>query len=328
MTTYAVLIKPSYYTLFVQEGETVLDAAIRQGYDFPYSCRSATCATCMGKVLEGQIDYGDVEPYALDETAQANGFALFCSAMPKSDLVIEIEDVFGPEFKPVKTAPYKVDSHALIGENLHQIFLSPAEEKIINYVAGQYLYILCGDGIPVPFSIANAPVEGNTQIELHIHDAPHAEYTKEIIQKVTSERVLTLKGPQGRMVYRNEPNLPIIFVAQGTGIVPFKAIIEGMLANNVRRDIHLYWRAQDEKRLYMNDLLSRWVKHVPNFTYVPVIEETLEQKLIADFPHLQGHQVYVSGAPEMVYGLKKTFLAHGLKPYCIYSDAFEYFPQK
>ena len=67
---HIVQIKPSGYLLFVTEGESVLEAALRQGYEFPYSCGSGTCGTCMGKVLSGTFTYGDVEPYALDEAAE------------------------------------------------------------------------------------------------------------------------------------------------------------------------------------------------------------------------------------------------------------------
>ncbi len=328
--TYAVLIKPSNYTVFVEPHETVLDAALRQGYDFPYSCRSATCATCMGKVLSGQFNYGDTEPYALDDEAEANGYALFCSVIPTSDLIIEVEDVFGPEFKPVRTIEYKIESQQILGENLHQLFLAPTGDKQINYIAGQYINIMCGDGIPVPFSIANAPVEGNSQLELHIHDAPHSTHTKEILQKISEQKTLTVKGPYGKMIYRPEPKLPIIFLASGTGIVPLKAIIEDMLANNIRQSMHLYWGVKQENYLYLNELLQRWAKHIPTFKYTPIIQSAgpLHEQILKDYADLSGQQVFASGTPEMVYAAKHALLAHGLKPYCIYSDVFEYFPEE
>jgi CDP-4-dehydro-6-deoxyglucose reductase len=327
--THTVLIKPNNYLLFVEEDETVLDAAIRQGFDFPYSCRSATCATCMGRVLEGHITYGDVEPYALDEAAQADGYALFCSAKPTSDLVIEVQDVFGHEYKPSRTTEYKVDEQAFLGENLHQILLSPASDKKITYVAGQYLSIVCSDGIQVPFSIANAPVEGSNQIELHIHDSEKSKYTKEILNKIASDRKLMLKGPQGRMVYRDSPKLPLIFVAEGTGIAPLKAIIEDMLANNIQQEIKLYWRVKNPSRLYLDPLFKKWAANVPHFTYIPLFEdETISETILKAQPDLKGYQVFASGSPTMVYGLKKELIQHGLHPYFISSDVFECFPEE
>jgi CDP-4-dehydro-6-deoxyglucose reductase len=326
--TFTVLIKPSNYVLLVEEGETVLDAALRQNFDFPYSCRSATCATCMGRVLSGHITYGDVEPYALDETAQADGYALFCSAKPTSDLIIEVEDVFGTEYKPSRIAEYKIDSQALLGDNLHQIFLSPNTDKKISYTAGQYLSIVCHDGIQIPFSIANAPVEGSDQIELHIHDTSKSAYTKEILNKIETEQKLTLKGPQGRMVYRNEPTLPIIFVAEGTGIAPLKAIIEDMLARGIPQEIKLYWSVKNQSRLYLEDLFKRWAAHVPQFSYQPLLEnESIVEAIAQNTPDLKGHQVFASGSPDLVYSLKKELVAKGLNPFFIYSDVFECFPE-
>jgi CDP-4-dehydro-6-deoxyglucose reductase len=327
--TFTVLIKPSNYVLLVEEGETVLDAALRQNFDFPYSCRSATCATCMGRVLSGHITYGDVEPYALDDAAQADGCALFCSAKPTSDLVIEVEDVFGSEYKPARIAEYKVDSQALLGDNLHQIFLSPSADKKISHTAGQYLSVVCKDGIHVPFSIANAPVDGSDQIELHIHDSAQSAYTKEILNKITTEQKVTIKGPQGRMVYHASPNLPLIFVAEGTGIAPLKAIIEDMLAKNMAQKIQLVWSVKNESRLYLDELFKRWAAHVPQFTYQPLFEnQSIAEAILQAHPNLSGHQVFASGSPEMVYSLKKALVAKGLNPFFIYSDVFECFPEK
>jgi CDP-4-dehydro-6-deoxyglucose reductase len=327
--TFTVLIKPGNHLVFVEEDESVLDAAIRQGFDFPYSCRSATCATCMGRVLSGHITYGDVEPYALDEQAEADGYALFCSAKPTSDLVIEVQDVFGPEYKPCRIADYKVESQAVLGENLHQIFLTPAADKKINHVAGQYLSILCSDGIQVSFSIANAPVEGSDQIELHIHATTQSTYTKEILNKTQNGAILTLKGPQGKMVYRTAPNLPILFLAEGTGIVPFKAIIEDLLAKNIQQKMALYWAVKNGSRLYLDNLLKRWDTHVPHFSYLPIVEEAnILEKIMTDKTDLSGYQVFASGSPDWVYNLKKELVARGLNPFFMYSDVFECFPEK
>jgi CDP-4-dehydro-6-deoxyglucose reductase, E3 len=77
----------------VNAGETVLAAALRQNIDFPYSCQSAVCSTCRGRIISGKITYGEEEIYGIDEEEQAQGHALFCSAIPESDLVIEVHDV-------------------------------------------------------------------------------------------------------------------------------------------------------------------------------------------------------------------------------------------
>jgi ferredoxin len=75
----------------VEPGEIVLDAAMRQGVDIPYSCRSGTCRTCLSKVLSGKIEHE--EEYADDlmigPTEVAEGFRLLCSSLALEDSVVE-----------------------------------------------------------------------------------------------------------------------------------------------------------------------------------------------------------------------------------------------
>lgn len=75
----------------VERDEIVLSAAIRQGVDIPYSCRSGTCRTCISKVLTGRIEH---EPEYEDElmlypSEIAEGFRLLCSSLAFEDSLVE-----------------------------------------------------------------------------------------------------------------------------------------------------------------------------------------------------------------------------------------------
>lgn len=90
---YCVTVKPSGHTFLVKDHETVLEAALRCGFFFPHQCRMGICATCRGRLLEGEIDYGHREILGLAQEEIDAGYVLFCSAKPKTDLVIEVRDV-------------------------------------------------------------------------------------------------------------------------------------------------------------------------------------------------------------------------------------------
>src|SRR5690606_15380163 len=90
---HRVTIRPSGHSFTVQDGETVLAAALREGIVIAYGCRSGTCGTCKGRLVEGTVDYGTYQPQAMSEAERAAGLALFCQAKPRSDLVIECREI-------------------------------------------------------------------------------------------------------------------------------------------------------------------------------------------------------------------------------------------
>jgi ferredoxin len=75
-------------TIKVSEDEYILDVAEEIGIELPYSCRSASCFSCLGKLLEGTVEQ---MPKALeilkDEEIKA-GYILTCAATPTSNCKI------------------------------------------------------------------------------------------------------------------------------------------------------------------------------------------------------------------------------------------------
>ena len=65
--------------------ENIIDAALRQNIELPFSCKGGMCCTCRCLVLEGEVMLK--KNYSLERWEQEKGYTLACQAKPKTDFV-------------------------------------------------------------------------------------------------------------------------------------------------------------------------------------------------------------------------------------------------
>lgn len=65
-----------------KDGDTILDAAMDNDVDVPFSCKGAVCCTCKAKVTEGKVTMD--ANYALSDQEVEDGYVLACQSHPAS----------------------------------------------------------------------------------------------------------------------------------------------------------------------------------------------------------------------------------------------------
>ncbi len=73
------------------EGQSVLDAALKQGADLPYACKGGVCCTCKAKLLEGKVEMD--ENWGLEPDEIEKGFILTCQSHPRTVRIVVDFDV-------------------------------------------------------------------------------------------------------------------------------------------------------------------------------------------------------------------------------------------
>ena len=74
------------------KGKTILDAAMEQGADVPFSCKGGVCCTCRAKVIEGKAIMD--QNFSLSEDEVEEGFILTCQAHPITEnIVVDFDEM-------------------------------------------------------------------------------------------------------------------------------------------------------------------------------------------------------------------------------------------
>lgn len=308
--------KPSNQVIEAQPGETILDAALREGFVIAYGCRDGACGTCKGKVLDGVVDYGKYQPQALSDADRAKGYALFCQAKPAGDVTVECREIGATKDIQVKTLPCRVQRMTRLAPDVMLIELKLPSNERLQFLAGQYLDILQKDGTRRSLSMANAPHD-DALLQLHLRNYG-GPFSTHVFTTMKEKDILRFEGPLGSFFLREDSAKPVILLASGTGFAPVKSIVESAIHRGVKRSFTVYWGGRTRSDLYLNALAESWQRD-HGVRYVPVLSEAkpedqwtgrtgfVHRAVMEDFPDLSGHQVYACGAPVVVESAHRDF---------------------
>lgn len=333
-----VCLVPSGKRFQVEDGETVLAAALRQGVHLPYGCRTGSCGTCRAHVAAGKTHYPEGPPLAITALEMRTGEALLCRAVPLSDLDVEAQEIDAMAKLRVKAMPCRVAEVTPLAHDVMGLYLRlPAVERM-QFLPGQYIDILLPENHRRSFSLANPPHD-DALLELHVRNVPGGLFSKEVFEHLKVGALLRIQGPLGTFFLREDSDRPLVMIAGGTGYAPIQAMLRHLFERGQKRDVAFYWGARAARDLYADARLKAWAEEQPGFRYVPVLSEPMpedhwtgrtgfvHEAVLADFPDLSGHDIYLSGPPPMVQAARAAFPGHGADTLRMYSDSFDFPPE-
>ena len=177
--------------------------------------------------------------------------------------------------------------------NWRFIFESPLYDEI-KFVPGQLVQLLAkpyapsegGDSIKRNYSVASWP-DGTNKFELIITYLKGGKMSEYLFKEVKVGDEFAYNGPMG--IFTLPDNLmdrDIYFVSTGSGISPFRSMINYLHQNKIPfKNIKLFFGTRTEEDLLYRKELEMIQEELPNFEYVPVLSREFRKEFRKGYVH-------------------------------------------
>ncbi|OHC11804.1 MAG: NADH oxidase, partial [Pseudomonadales bacterium GWC1_66_9] len=224
----------------VDGGETVADAAYRQGINIPLDCRDGACGACKCLAEAGRYDLGDnyIED-ALSEAEKAEGLVLTCQMRLESDCVLRIPA--SSEVCKTAQASYEalISDVRALSPSVISLSIKGASLARLSFLPGQYVNLkVPGSDQSRAYSFSSLPQDG--EVSFLIRNVPGGLMSGYLSRQARAGDAMTLTGPLGSF-YLREIRRPLLMLAGGTGLAPFTAMLEKIAESGSEHPVHLIY---------------------------------------------------------------------------------------
>lgn len=335
---HKVRFEPVGIEMEVAEGETVLDAAFRQGISLMHGCKEGQCGSCKSKLVDGDIELLKYSTFALPDYESENGHVLLCRTHAYSDVSFELlnydEDMLRRSIA-VKTFRGHVTGITALTSDIR--LLEIEIDKPMKFWAGQYVDLTIDDGrITRAFSMANAPGEG-TRLSFIIKKYPNGAFSSQLDGGLDVGSVVLAKGPYGTCFRREERPGPMLLIGGGSGMSPLWSILADHIASGEQRPIRFFYGARSRADLFHLDELAAIGRELADFRFVPALSHATDEdhwdgetgfvhEVVAR--HLKQERLagvidaYACGPTQMIDAVLPVLQINGVEPDHIYFDKF------
>ncbi|MBD9641783.1 2Fe-2S iron-sulfur cluster binding domain-containing protein [Ensifer sp. ENS07] len=317
--------------ILVETNETVLEAALRSGIDFPFDCRSGVCGECKCALVSGQVEMQPYLDVALDDEERNQSFILGCRAMLRSDCVLALLDSDEPaptnRFKTLSATVTKIER---VTHDIAIISCAADNGDWIDFLPGQYASLQF-EGMPErAYSFANAP--SSQLMEFHIRAVPDGAVSPAVYANLKSGDRLKIAGPKGMAYLRKKHSGPMVFAAGGTGLAPILSMLRALKENKTARAGHIYFGVRTPKDIYLEDELKALALSLewdgPQVVVSSEPAETgrragfLADAMKDDLSGCKEMKAYLCGPPIMIETCRKVLTNLGLEHSNCHVDTF------
>lgn len=336
--TYSVRLEPIGVDMEVVEGETVLQAAFRQGITLMHGCKEGQCSACKSVLLDGDAEHGDFSTFALSESEQAEGKVLLCRLFPNSDLEIELlnyDEELLANWIPAKKISGVISAIDILTHDIRQFDVKL--DLPMRFNAGQFADLtLPGTAVTRAYSMANPPSETGT-LSFIIKIYPQGAFSEQLAKRLQVGDPIALEGPFGTSFRNKNHTGPTLLVGGGSGMAPLWSILNDLVQSGERQPVRLYYGARTQRDLLYLEEIAALGSKLADFAFIPALSAQapgdewtgatgfIHEVVARDYASSGRHvnlQAYACGPPPMVDALLPVFQKIGIDADNIHLDKF------
>ncbi len=335
--SYSVRLEPIGVDMLVNEEETVLQAAFRQGITLMHGCKEGQCSSCKSVLLDGDAEHGDFSTFALSESEQRDGKVLLCRLYAQSDLEIELlnyDEEMLANWIPARNFTGTISAIDSLTHDIRRFDVTLDEP--MNFHAGQFAEITLTGGVKRSYSMANPPQE-TTTLSFIIKIYPEGAFSDQLAHTLAVGDTVSLEGPFGTSFRNKNHHGPTLLVGGGSGMAPVWSILNDLVASGSEQAVRLYYGARSRKDLFYLDEVAALGAQLQDFVFVPALSDSaaddgwngasgyIHEVLARDFAGAARDrtlEAYVCGPPPMVDAVLPVLQKIGVDADNIHLDKF------
>lgn len=337
--THTVRFEPVGIEMQVTEGETVLDAAFRQGISVMHGCKEGQCSSCKSRLVDGDIELLKYSTFALPDYERDTDHILLCRTLAYSDIVVELLN-YDEDMLRRSIAVKAFEATVVAVTNLtHDIRLLEIElDAPLRFWAGQFVDLTISEaGITRAYSMASTPDVASRRLQFIIKKYPDGAFSAQLDGLLKPGDRMVAKGPYGTCFRREERPGPLLLIGGGSGMSPLWSILHDHMRSGEQRPVRFYYGARTPRDLFYLDRFAELAAKVADFRFIPALsnaeaddgwtgETGFVHDVVARTLRAEGlageMDAYSCGPPPMIDAVLPVLQMAGVEPDRIYFDKF------
>lgn len=317
----------------VAQGQTILDAAKKDGVRLVHQCLTGSCGTCVCKVVSGTVRMNTGRGTSLLPSEHAEGLRLTCTSFADTDSIVALDyastllDDAQPELYRASVA-----GKEWVASNVVKLTLQLPKDAYFDFRSGQYVRLrVPGTDAWRSYSMAST-VNDLPRVDLLLRVLDNGAMSGYLRDQCKVGDEMEMEGPYG-MFYWRPSKAQHIMIAGGTGLAPMLAMLDQIRAISGKKpkvllsfgcateenlfcleelEVRAAWMPTLKNRISVSSPQPGYTGLVGNPVGVITAQDIVDPEAVA----------YLCGPPAMIEAARAHLESIGVKRENIYAEHF------